>query len=323
MIPRVFKNIVFAVGALGAAAAMAFPTKPIQLMVPYPAGGASDVTARAAQGPISNALGVPVVVENLGGANGMLAANKVLAAPSDGYYMFQGSPNELILAGLTNKAVRYQPLDFEMLHPVAVSPYVVLVRAGLPVKNVDELLELARTSATPLSYGTGGMGSQHHLVVEDFGRRAKAKLTHVPYRGGAPVLTDLVGGQLDFTIFPMQSNYVDFQREGKLRILATLEPKRLAVLPDVPSVEESMHLKGFHYTVWTAYLVKKGTPQEYREKLRESVVKSLDDPGMRRVMDAQGKLMFSPMSLKEAEAFYQREVRSINELFRASGFRPE
>lgn len=314
------------IGMLATAAvthAAGFPNKPVSLMVPYPAGAASDITARAVQPPIGESLGVPVIVENLGGANGMLGANKVLAAPADGYFVFQGSPNELILAGLTNKAVRYKPADFELLQPVAISPYVVIVRAGLAANSVDELVELARKSPKPLTYGTGGTGSLPHLISAAFGKRTHSELTHVPYRGGAPVLTDIAGGQIDFAIFPMQSNYIDFQREGKLRIIATLEPKRLELLPDVPSVEESRSLKGFHYTIWTAYLVKKGTPADVKEKLRQAVAKSLDDANVRKVLGAQGKIIFKPMSLQEADAFYQQEVRSVNELVKTTGFQPE
>lgn len=310
-------------GATGAALASVFPAKPVALMVPYPAGAASDITARAVQSSIGEALGVPVIVENLGGANGMLGANKVLAAPADGYFVFQGSPNELILTGLTNKSVRYKPNDFELLQPVAISPYVVIVRAGLPAHNVDELVELASKSPKPLTYGTGGTGSLPHLISAAFGKRAQSELTHVPYRGGAPVLTDIAGGQIDFAIFPMQSNYIDFQREGKLRIIATLEPKRLELLPDVPSVEESNLLKGFHYTIWTAYLVKKGTPPDVKERLRSAVAKSLSDANVRRILGAQGKIIFKPISLQEADTFYQQEIRSLNQLVRTTGFQPE
>ena len=130
--------------ALGAGAAWAddYPARPVSLMVPYPAGAASDITARALQGPMAQALGGQVIVENLGGANGALGANRVLGARADGYYLFQGSPNELILAGLTNKSVSYKPDAFRMIAPVATSPYVVVTRADVGAANVLSLIHI-------------------------------------------------------------------------------------------------------------------------------------------------------------------------------------
>lgn len=323
------KILMFAAAALltglgaGASHAQNYPAKPVSLLVPYPAGAASDITARALQASMSQSLGAPVVVENLGGANGALGANRVLSAKADGYYLFQGSPNELILAGLTNKAVTYRPQEFQFVAPVATSPYVVVTRAGLGVGNVDELIAMARQRNVPLTYGSGGAGSMIHLITEALAQRTGIKLTHIPYRGGAPLITDMAGGQIDFAIMPYQANYEDLRREGRLKIIGTLNRERLKALPDVPSVQESADLKDFNYTIWTAYLVKQGTPAPIVQKLHDAVQASLLDPAARKTLEAQGKILFPPQTLAEGEAFYTEQTASLAELVRQSGFRGE
>lgn len=308
-----------ALGA-GPAAADDYPARPVSLMVPYPAGAASDITARALQGPMAQALGGQVIVENLGGANGALGANRVLGARADGYYVFQGSPNELILAGLTNKSVHYKPDAFRMIAPVATSPYVIVTRADLGAANVDELVAMARDRKVPLTYGSGGAGSMIHLITEALSRRVGIPLTHIPYRGGAPLITDMAGGQIDFAIMPYQANYDDLRREGRLKIIGTLNRERLATLPDVPSVQESAGLKDFNYTIWTAYLVKQGTPDAVAQKLHAAVEASLADPAARKTLAAQGKILFDPQTLAESAAFYTEQTAALTELVRASGF---
>lgn len=303
--------------------AQAYPARPVSLLVPYPAGAASDITARAVQGPISQALGAQVVVENLGGANGALGANRVLNAKPDGYLLFQGSPNELILAGLTNKAVTYKPEDFQFVAPVATSPYVVVTRADLGAANVDELIAMARQRHVPLTYGSGGAGSMIHLITAALAARTGITLTHIPYRGGAPLITDMAGGQIDFAIMPYQANYEDLRREGRLKIIGTLNRERLAALPDVPSVQESTTLKDFNYTIWTAYLVKQGTPADVVQKLHAAVQASLRDPAARKTLEAQGKILFAPQTLAEGQAFYAQQTAELAELVQRSGFRGE
>lgn len=305
------------------AQAQDYPARPVSLLVPYPAGAASDITARAVQGPISQALGAQIVVENLGGANGALGANRVLNAKADGYMLFQGSPNELILAGLTNKAVTYRPEDFQFVAPVATSPYVVVTRADLGAANVDELIAMARQRSVPLTYGSGGAGSMIHLITAALATRTGVALTHIPYRGGAPLITDMAGGQIDFAIMPYQANYEDLRREGRLKIIGTLNRERLAALPDVPSVQESAGLKDFNYSIWTAYLVKRGTPPAIVQTLHAAVQASLRDPAARKTLEAQGKILFPPQTVAEGEAFYARQTADLAELVRRSGFRGE
>ena len=182
-----FRSLALVAGLLfsaGAALAQGYPLKPVNLMVPYPAGGPSDAIARIFNQPLGRDLGQQVLVENLGGVSGALAAQKVLAAPADGHYVFQGSPNEVILAPLANAAVRLKTEDFRLVHPVADAVMVFVTRKDLPVSSVDELIALARKSGDkPLTYGSVGIGSLYHLILED--------VQALTFTGGLPRPTQL------------------------------------------------------------------------------------------------------------------------------------
>src|SRR5262245_1717990 len=209
--------------AATAALAQTWPTKPLNMMVPYPAGGPSDAIARIFNAPLGKELGQQVLVENLGGVSGALAAQKVLAAPADGYYIFQGSPNEVILSSLANASVKLKSEDFRLVHPVADAVMVFLTRKDLPVNSVDELIELARkTPDRPLTYGSVGVGSLYHLVLEDVQQRTGIKLQHVPYKGNAPLLTDIGGGQVDFAVLVYSAGMGALAEQGKLKVIGQL-----------------------------------------------------------------------------------------------------
>ena len=201
--------------AAGAAFAQNYPSKPVSLMVPYPAGGPSDAAARIFTAPLGKELGQQVIVDNLGGVSGALAAQKVLAAPADGYYLFQGSPNEVILAPLANAAVKLKAEDFRLVHPVTDAVMVVVARKDLPANNMDELIALARKSADkPLTYGSVGIGSLYHLILEDVQQRTGIQLIHAPYKGNAPLLPDIGGGQVDFAVLVYSAGHGRDGRPG-------------------------------------------------------------------------------------------------------------
>ena len=163
--------------------AQGYPNKPVNLMVPYSAGGPSDAIARLMNQPLGKQLGQQVLVENLGGVSGALGAQKVLSSPAGGYYIFQASPNEVILSPLANAAVKLKADDFRLVHPVADAVMVLLVRKELPANNVDELIELAKKSKDkPLTYGSVGIGSLYHFIVEDMQHRTGMTAAHVPYK---------------------------------------------------------------------------------------------------------------------------------------------
>ena len=247
----------------GAALRRAGPTKPVNLMVPYPAGGPSDAIARIFFNPLGKELGQQVLVENLGGVSGALAAQKVLAAPADGYYIFQGSPNEVILSPLANAAVKLKTEDFRLVHPVADAVMVFVTRKDLPVNNVDELIALARKSADkPLTYGSVGIGSLYHLILENVQATTGIKLAHVPYKGNAPLLQDIGGGQVDFAVLVYSAAMGALAEQGRLKVIGQLGAQRSELLKNVPAASEGQALKNFSYKIWTGFMVPKSTPED-------------------------------------------------------------
>lgn len=309
----------------GAALAQAsFPSRPVAIMVPYPAGSASDFTARAVSETIGTEIGGQVIVENLGGAAGAIAAAKVLGAPADGQYLFQGSPSELILAGLVNKSVKIRPEDFRVVAPVATSHLVVIASSKLPANSLDELVDLAQAQARknqPLAYGSTGPGTLYHLLGELLSKRVAAPLTHVPYRGGAPLIQDLMGGLVDFAFVPYQASYADFAKQGRLKIIGSLEDGTLpAPFQNVQSYADTRVLKDFHFSIWTAYMVKQGTPQPVVDKLGAAVEAALKVPHARAQLEAQAKTIFAPMTAAQKTAWYAAEVAKYREIVKTVGY---
>jgi tripartite-type tricarboxylate transporter receptor subunit TctC len=300
-----------------------YPSRVISMMVPYAAGAASDFTARTLNDLIGKQVGGQVIVENVPGASGAIAASKVLAAPADGHYIFQGSPNELILASLVNKSTRYKSEDFQWVAPVAVSPLVVVVNGSLPVHTLDELVELARSRKDkPLSYGTPGTGTLYNLLGELFTKRTGAPLTHVPYKSGATLVQDLMGGQFDFAFLPYQSFYVDYQKQGRLRVIGALSAGKSLPPPfnAAQSAADSKLMKDFNFTIWTSYMVKKGTPKPIVERLNSAIAAALRDPHARAQLELQAKSIFEPMSVEAGEKFYASEVDRYRELIKTVGY---
>ena len=300
-------------GALLVSASFAdvFPSRVVTLLVPYPAGGVSDVIARKVNVALGKALKQTVIVENVGGAGGVIGAQKVLAAPSDGYYLFQGSPNELILAPLANAAVKYKTEDFREVQRIAISPMAITARKDLPANSADELAAYAIKVAKegkPLTYASVGAGSFYHLLGEEMSKTMGAPLTHVPYKGGADILRDLMGGQIDIFITPYGTPHVELAKQGKIKFPAALSAKRQAMLPDVPAVDEGKVLKGFHYEISTGYFVKKDTPEPVVVALHKALSEVLGDAEVKDGLSAMGVVVSAPLSLEAAAKDYAKDA---------------
>ena len=319
-------GLVAALSIIGAATAADFPKRAVTVIVPYPAGGASDGSVRAYTNPLSTRLGQPVVVDNLGGAGGAVAAQKVLAAPADGYQMIFGSPNELILTPLINPAIKYKPEDFRLLQPNALASLVVLVRPGLPVDSMDELIALARKASNegkPLSYGTTGIGSAYHLVSEDFGQRIGARLNHIPYKGGAPLVVDLAGDQVDFSLLAYQASMDALVEKSRLKILASLNPERAGMLKHLPTANESEPLKDFSFRIWGGFFVRKSTPDEVFDKLQKALAEARNDPVVQSYRDGQRLEKVPDMSPEELAKFYKDETARYQQMASKVDLKPE
>ncbi len=308
----------------GGAVAQTYPTKPVNLMVPYPAGGPSDSIARIFTVPLGKELGQQVIVENLGGVSGALAAQKVLAAPADGYYLFQGSPNEVILSPLANAAVKLRTEDFRLVHPVADAVMVFVARKDLPANNVDELIALARKSGDkPLSYGSVGLGSLYHLILENVQQVAGIKLTHAPYKGNAPLLQDIGGGQVDFAVLVYSAGMGALAEQGRLKVIGQLGGQRSELLPNVPAVSEGKELKNFSYKIWSGLMVPKNTPENVVERLHKAIGATLKDPGVRSQLAAQTQVASAPMSLAESTRFFEAETARYRAIAKSINLQPQ
>jgi tripartite-type tricarboxylate transporter receptor subunit TctC len=311
---------------LSAASAQTYPTKPVTLMVPYPAGGLSDVIARTVNNTLSKNMGQPVIVENLGGASGSIAAQKVLNSPADGQIIFQGSPNELILAPLAISAVKFKSEDFRLVQMIATAQIAFLARKDLPVNNVDEFLEYARKEAKegrPITYASVGPGSFYHLLGEHLSKVTNIPMTHVPYKGAAPANQDLLGGQVDIFLAPFGKSYEELNKQGKLKVLAMLNHDRLESVKDYPAISESKLLKNFTFNIWTGYFVKKDTPEPIVQVIHKAITDSLNDPAVRGGLEANSQLVAKPLSLQAVGKAYSDGTAQFRAIAKSINLQPQ
>jgi tripartite-type tricarboxylate transporter receptor subunit TctC len=324
---HLLRTLALSAGVLIAATAAMAQTgavKPVNLMVPYPAGGPSDAIARIFNTPLGKELGQPVLVENLGGVSGALAAQKVLAAPADGQYVFQGSPNEVILSPLANASVKLKTEDFRLVHPVADAVMVFVTRKDLGVNSVDELIALARKSADkPLVYGSVGVGSLYHLILENVQATTGVTLTHVPYKGNAPLLQDVGGGQVDFAVLVYSAAMGALADQGRMKVIGQLGAQRSELLKNVPAVSEGKELKNFSYKIWTGFMVPRSTPEDVVVRLHAAIGKTLQDPAVRSQLAAQTQAAAAPMTLAESSKFFDAETARYRAIAKQINLQPQ
>ncbi len=266
----------------GAAFAQAWPARPMSLIVPFPAGGTTDVLARAVGQELSKSLGQPVVVESKPGAGATLGADFVAKSKPDGYTLLMGAVHHTIATSVYRKLPYDFQKDFAPITTVALVPNVLVVNPNVPAKNVKELLALARAEPGKLSYGSNGNGTGQHLIGAQFEGLGGVQLLHVPYKGSGPLTVDLLGGQITMsfdTITPVLPQI----RAGKLSALAVTTLKRSPALPDVPTLDES-GLKGFDLGTWFGILAPAATPKEIVSRLNTEMVKIINSAEFRKKM---------------------------------------
>lgn len=270
-----------------AGAQTAWPTRPISLVVPFPAGGTTDVLARALAEKLSQSLGQPVVVESKPGAGATLGADYVAKAKPDGYTLLMGAVHHTIATSVYKKL----PYDFQKdLAPitlVAMVPNVLVVNAALtPAKNVAELVALAKAAPEKLAYGSNGNGTAQHLIGTQFQASTGTTLLHVPYKGSGPLTTDLLGGQVAMS-FDTITPVLQHIKGGKLRPLAVTTARRSSVLPDVPTLQEA-GLKDFDIGTWFGVLAPTATPKDVVARLSAEMAKIVASPDFAQRMEAIG-----------------------------------
>ncbi len=268
-------------------ATAAFPDKPVHLVVPYPAGGAADLMARSLAQQLGSALGQQVVIENRGGAGGGPAAEMVANAPADGYTLFFGTMGTHAINPSLYRKLPYDPIqDFAPVALTHKTPRVLVVGTHLPVGSVAELIALAKAKPGELTYGSAGNGSSSHLSGALFESLAGVKLLHVPYKGSAPLLNDMLAGRIDIT-FDSYAVYEPHIKAGKVRPLGVTSKERMQTLPALPTIAES-GLAGFEVANWLGVLAPAGTPKETIVTLNQALGKAMADPAMRKQLAALG-----------------------------------
>lgn len=315
------------VGSLQLTAVCAQPVShgAISLLVPYPPGGVSDVLARAFAPALSRTTGQPVVVDNLSGASGSIAASRFLAGRPDATQLLVGSPAETILAPLTIKAVRYRAVDFTLLGIVYQAPLALYARPGLEARTVDELAALAeRPGDRPLSYGSTGQGSLYHVVTENLRKTMGIEALHVPYRGGAPLLQDLMAGTVDFTMLPQDRVLEGLVDGGKLRLLGVATRNRSVRYPSVQTFDESARAARLgHPAVWVGLFVPRAMPAETTRQLHRAVSEALAQAQTRQALEAGAGGGAATMKLDDAQAFFRQETERLEAMARNANVQPD
>lgn len=311
-----------AVATLAAAvplAAFAFPDKPIRMVVPYSAGGGADNTARVVAQKVGEILGQTVVIDNKPGAGGVIGADAVAKAPADGYTVLYDAS-----AFAVNGALRKLPFDpsadFIPISLVATAPQILVVAINAPYKTVAEFIAAAKKTPGKLTYASAGAGTGSHLAAEMFNEQGKIELLHVPYKGGAPALTDVMGGQVA-SYFGNSASTLQYVTGGKLRALAVTSKTRLKALPDTPTLAES-GMPNYEVLEWNGVFVPKGTPPDRVQTIANAVQKAVADPAVRAKLQQAGldPVGNTPQAFK---TFLHTESTRWQALVKARGIRVE
>ena len=275
-----------AVYALGASA-QSYPSRPVTIIVPFAAGGPTDTIGRIFGERIGKTLGQPVVVENVAGAGGIIANNRMLKATPDGHTVAIGHIGTHVLAPAVQELAVDYVNDFEPIALVASNPQVMVSRNTLPAKDLKELIAWVKANPGKVSYGTGGPGTPSHIMAVYFGNQVGSPLNIIHYKGAAPALQDVIAGHVDLT-FDQAVTGLTQSRAGRVRAYAVTSKTRLASGPDIPSVDEA-GLPGFYMSIWHAFWVPKGTPREVVAKLNAAVREALADPAVRKRLEDLGQ----------------------------------
>ena len=292
----------------GAAHAQAWPSKPVSLVVPFPAGGTTDVLARALAERLSPAIGQPVIVENKPGAGATIGADYVAKAKADGFTLLIGAVHHTIASSVYKKLPYDFQKGFEPVTVIAMVPNVLVVNARTPAKNVNELVALIKAKPAEASYGSNGNGTAQHLIGTQFQQQTGTRLQHIPYKGSGPLATDLLGGQILMS-FDTITPVLPHIKAGKLRPLAVTTAKRSPALPDVPTLQEA-GLKDFDIGTWFGVLAPVGTPKPVLDRLSAEATKIIQSPDFRKRMDDIGA---QPVGNSPAEMAAQ--IRSETDKF--------
>ena len=301
--------------------AQSYPAKPLRLIVPFAPGGGNDTIARAIAAQMSGSMGQQVVVDNRAGAGGVIGAEAAARAPADGYTLFLGgvgshAVNPTLMPNLPYDAVK----DFSPVSLIASAPSVLVVNPGVNARTVAELTAIAKASPGKLNYATNGNGSSSHLATLLYESMAGIQMTHVPYKGFAPALTDILGGQVQL----MMNSIVALApqiKAGKVRALAVSSKTRSSVLPDVPTMSEA-GVTGYEAGSWYGILVPAGTPRDIVQRLNAEIVRAVKQPDVRERLAAEGADSIGSTP-EEFAAHIKIEMARLGKVIREAKLKPE
>lgn len=306
---------------VGTVQAQTYPTKPIKLVVPYPAGGATDIAARAVAQKLSDALGQQVVIDNRGGAGGNIAADLVAKSPPDGYTLYFGVTSSLAVNPHLFAKLSFDPQkDFVPVGMVTLMPLFLAVPVTQPIMSVKDLVAVAKAKPAGLSYGSSGVGGTTHLAMELFKSTAGVNIVHVPYKGTAAAVADMLAGNIQ-VMFDAYATTAPHVKTGKLRFLAVGSAKRSSLAPDLPTLAES-GFPGFDASFWCVIVAPTGTPKEVIAKLNGELNKVMALPDLRERL---ASLAMEPLSgtPEQAAAFIRSESVKWAKVVKDSGAKAE
>ncbi len=317
---RAFGVVTF-VCIAGAVCAQSYPVKPVRLVVPFPPGGPADSVARVLAQKLTEVMGQPVVVDNRAGATGTIGAGLVAKSAPDGYTLLLGTSNELAMSpGLFDK-LPYEPTrDFSPLSNVINFPNILVVHPQLPVQTVAQLVALARAKPGQLSFATSGIGSTNHLTGVVFQTIEKIRINFVPYKGGGPAATDLIGGHVD-ALFATMPSVVPFVKSGKLKALVITDSKRWSALDQVPSAPEA-GVANFVVITWNGVLAPAGLPDAVVARLNADIITVANSPDMKERMRAQAAEI-ATTTADEFAAMIRNDFAKWSKVIKQAGLRAE
>ncbi len=318
-----FAMAALAVFAIGSAHGQQYPSKPVRIVVPWPPGGTSDILARPLAQRLTESFGQSIVIDNRGGSSGVIGMEIVAKSPADGYTIaFHSLTGHLINATFYPSLGYHTERDFVPVTLVGQVPHIIVAHPSLPVKNVKELIALAKSRPGEVNYASFGNGSTSHVAGELFKQMTKVNLVHVPYKGGAPALVDTLGGHvtLYFATFAPPLPHV---KSGKLKGLGVTGTKRTAVLPDVPTVAETAGLAGYEITAMFGVLAPAGTPPAIVQRLQSEIAKAINTTDYRQRLLSEGVEEAIGSTPEQTGAYLKSELPRLTKILTEANIRSD
>jgi tripartite-type tricarboxylate transporter receptor subunit TctC len=307
-----------------AAFSQAFPNKPVNVVVPFPAGGALDFVARYMTKEMTTTLKQTMPIENVVGVAGALGTMKMLNAPADGYTLMTSDMNALILAPVTNVNAKYKSEDFKTVAMIGEADIMLIVRKDLEANSLSDLIALAKKNVDkPLSYCSSGIGSQFHLIHEKFNAAAGIKSLHVPYNGFPQCITNLVGQQIDFAFLPVAGPFPGFIDKAQMKMIAITAKKPSPRFPNAPLITASNGFQDFSFKAWAGLHVSAKTPDDIVLALNKSALAALETDYVKGNIAASGSVRFDLWTPKQAHDYYLNEVATYRAIAKSINLTPQ